>query len=103
MKFAVHWAPPVKVCTPGWTAARDEGAHVGAAPAVPTVASGARQPTAATAAEAVAHLRSPVTQETRTYPSLVEAAPIYPAERPPKPPARGSRTAPEEKGHTWLR
>jgi hypothetical protein len=47
-------------------AALEDGAHVGAAPAVPIVASGARQPTTTTAAEAAAQRRSPVTQETRT-------------------------------------
>src|SRR4051794_33459244 len=31
MKFAVHWAPSVKVMTPGWTAADDAGAHAEAA------------------------------------------------------------------------
>jgi hypothetical protein len=30
-KFAVHCAPLVKVCTPGWIAAVAAGAHVGAA------------------------------------------------------------------------
>src|SRR4051812_20278457 len=33
MKFAVHWAPPVKVITPGWTAADEAGAHAEAEPA----------------------------------------------------------------------
>src|SRR3954464_7113676 len=32
MKFAVHCAPSVTVCTPGWIAAVAAGAHVGAAP-----------------------------------------------------------------------
>src|SRR4051794_37651952 len=32
-KFAVHWAPSVKVWTPGCTAADEAGAHVGAAAA----------------------------------------------------------------------
>jgi hypothetical protein len=27
MKLAVHWAPSVKVMTPGWTVADDAGAH----------------------------------------------------------------------------
>src|SRR3954471_12050589 len=31
-KFAVHWAPAVKVCTPGWTVAVDAGAQAEAAP-----------------------------------------------------------------------
>src|SRR4029453_9686939 len=31
MKLAVHCAPSVSVCTPGWTAAVAAGAHVGAA------------------------------------------------------------------------
>src|SRR4051794_1126939 len=74
MKFAVHWAPSVNSCTPGWMAALEEGAHVGTAPAVPTVARGARQPTATSAAEAVAHLRRPFTQENRISPSIVVAA-----------------------------
>src|SRR4051794_32629243 len=29
MKFAVHWAPSVNVCTPGWIAADAAGAHAG--------------------------------------------------------------------------
>src|SRR3954454_3354618 len=33
MKLAVHWAPPVKVITPGWTAAEEAGAHAEAEPA----------------------------------------------------------------------
>jgi hypothetical protein len=32
-KFAVHWAPAVKVWTPGWMVAVAAGAHVGAAEA----------------------------------------------------------------------
>ena len=35
-KFAVHWAPSVSVCTPGWIAAVAAGAHVGAAEACET-------------------------------------------------------------------
>src|SRR5258706_11765518 len=34
-KLAVHCAPLVKVCTPGWTAAVAAGAHVGVATAGP--------------------------------------------------------------------
>src|SRR3954451_13065904 len=33
-KLAVHCAPSVTVCTPGWTVADDAGAHVGAPSAV---------------------------------------------------------------------
>src|SRR3954453_1582152 len=32
-KLAVHWAPSVSVCTPGWIGAVAAGAHVGAAEA----------------------------------------------------------------------
>jgi hypothetical protein len=32
MKFAVHCAPPVRVCTPGWIVAVAAGAQAGAAP-----------------------------------------------------------------------
>src|ERR1041385_5352623 len=34
MKFAVHWAPLVKSCTPGWIGAELAGAQAGAATAV---------------------------------------------------------------------
>src|SRR5436305_7431964 len=71
MKFAVHWAPSVNSCTPGWMAALDDGAHVGAALAAVPAAKGARHPTASSTAEAAAHFRTPLTQETRTYLSLV--------------------------------
>src|SRR5437899_1890497 len=34
MKLAVHWAPLVNSCTPGWMVAVDADAQVGVAPAV---------------------------------------------------------------------
>ena len=43
MKFDVHWAPSVNVCTPGWMAAVAAGAHADAAGASTSAASrGAR-------------------------------------------------------------
>src|SRR4051794_11952806 len=86
MKFAVHWAPSVNSCTPGWMAALDDGAHVGAALAAVPAASGARHPTASSTAEAEAPFRRPVAQETRTYPSLLLATPVYPLGSGTKPP-----------------
>src|SRR4051812_18087283 len=86
MKFAVHWAPSVNSCTPGWMAALDDGAHVGAALAAVPAASGARHPVASSTAEAAAPFRRPVAQETRTYPSLLLATPVYPLESGTKPP-----------------
>src|SRR5437588_3508720 len=67
MKLAVHWAPAVNSCTPGWMAALEEGAHVGAALAAVPITSGARHPMAIRAAEAAAHLRGPFSHETRTH------------------------------------
>src|SRR4051812_6764380 len=37
MKFAVHWPPSVYVCTPGWTAAVEAGAHADAVEATASI------------------------------------------------------------------
>src|SRR5205085_7802042 len=66
MKLAVHCAPPVSVCTPGWTAAVAAGAHVGApwAGAVPATPAKTRRAEDARAATGTTRRRRIAT----TYP-----------------------------------
>src|SRR5438270_12854044 len=91
MKFAVHWAPAVNSCTPGWMAALDEGAHVGAAVAVAPSASGASAPATTSTATTDAARRTCLTQETRTVslPARRRAG-SYPV-RPPSKQGSGER------------
>src|SRR3954452_10874085 len=49
MKLAVHWAPAVKVCTPGWMGADAAGAHASAAEAGMTKEANAARHSAADA------------------------------------------------------
>src|SRR3954452_5512028 len=100
MKLAVHWAPSVRVCTPGCTAAVAAGAHVGAALADPAIASvPARAARTATTDERNFTTSSPVFG-LRTGPPLSRGASIGQAQsallRYPEPgmtkPSSSSRT-----------
>src|SRR3954470_24398624 len=66
MKFDVHWAPLVSVCTPGWTGAVAAGAHEGALRAGATPATPAK--TTSTAARRAAAGRTRSGRITTTYP-----------------------------------
>src|SRR5207302_8079658 len=99
MKLAVHWAPAVNSCTPGWMAALDEGAHVGAAAAVPPDASGANAPTTTSSVTTDAARRNCL--PTRTSPSRFDGGPRPTQVRPCSNPSTASaRDSPGSRGRT---